>query len=213
LVINESLLSTDLNFRFAEKVLYSPKRKRVYLIMRTDEEKVLNELYHEVGIINAILGAPKWFVRDVMEYYMKLYRKGATERRDRLELIGGLYCLLSRRDGLPYSNEDIAFAVFADVKNVLRKAKFVSSELKIKLQQLRASNFIYLIGYELGVDERVISSARDICEDIESNRSYKIILGASYALAAEECGVQIDLKRLARLCGTTEKTLKAYASK
>lgn len=211
LVIHESLFSTDVRFHLAESILYSPKSRRIHLVMRTSEEKVLKGLYHETEIVNATLGAPAWFVKDVMQVYMKLYKKGARGPWDRLALIGGVFSLLSRREGLPYSNEDIAFASFTTVRKVLDSAKFVSRELKTPLRQLQASNFVYMKGYELGVEERTITVAGAICDELESNRSYKVILGLAYLIAADVCGAKVSKRRVAKVCGTTVQTLNALA--
>jgi transcription initiation factor TFIIIB Brf1 subunit/transcription initiation factor TFIIB len=131
LVIHESLLSTDVRSHLAESILYSPKSRKIHLVMRTSEEKVLKKLHYETGIVNATLGAPAWFVKDVMLLYMELYKKGVTEGKDRLTLISGLFCLLSRREGLPYSNEDIAFASFTKPSLWLAQSATSSSRIGV----------------------------------------------------------------------------------
>lgn len=208
LVVHDFLMSTDARFSMAEKILYSPKSRRVYLVVRSADEKLISELYREAEIVNATLGAPAWFVGDVMRAYMQLHRRGLTAGREMFAVLGGLFCLLSRANGLPYSDEDMAFACFASARSVLSNAKFASRNLGIGLQQLQAGDFVCMRGYELGLDERVITVAGAVCDELGSGRSYKVTLGLAYMVAAELCNSNVSARRIAKVCGTSVKTLK-----
>ena len=129
-ILDEKLLWADL----AEEVIYIPKVKELLFVMPNElkslDERALIRAYNDLILIDNLLNLRRYVRKEVIENYMKLFKKDFTKRKNRMKILGSLILIISRRDGLSYLDEDIAFACYCDGKELFRSARKVADKLK-----------------------------------------------------------------------------------
>lgn len=155
---------------------------------------------------------PKYIKREVLELYVRIYRKGGMRGRKTEDIIGALMAIVLRDKHSGYTFPEIAEMVGGNKKRICKFYKITKQKLHAQVPPSSSTDYLERFCSKLGLGPDVKSKAEEMLLDYhgEEPKKPQALAAAAIYKASKECGKRRAQTMIAKVADASEPIIRKY---
>ncbi len=217
-------LSTEIDHRNKDsygKPISNKNRSQLYRLRKWQKrmmasnamEKNLRKAFREIERIGSIISLPNTVREEACVLYREAVKKNLIRGRSINCIASSCVYTTCRKAGIPRTLDEISEVTMLDKREIGRTYRFICKELQLKMEPVKAQDYIERFCNELGLDNNIQKEAKKIIDEAEriemlSGKCPSGLAAAAIYISAKNRKKKITQHDIAKVAFVTEVTIR-----